>query len=345
MIRIITLAALLAMAVPAVAQVADPRIVDSPRLKSEVAVSSELVRIGDLVENAGAVGDIAIFRAPDLGETGTVPVARVVEAMRAHHVIGLDIGDISEVTVKRSSRTISAKDIEARVARALASQRGAPDRKDLAVTFDNEVRALQVESTATTELQISRLSYEPRSGRFDVSLDLPGSAIVRRTPLRVTGTAVETAEAAVLVRSLERGEIMRAADLVIEPRPKSEVGDDVVTTSAPAVGRSARRALRAGQVIHQADLMRPELVQRNDIVTIVYEMPGMMLTVRGKAIDSGAEGDIINVTNVQSKRNIQATVTGPGRVSVVTIAPTPAPTATFAASALTDTTGTTTRPE
>ena len=45
--------------------------------------SAEVVRIGDLVENAGAAANIAIFRAPDLGETGSVPVARVIEALRA----------------------------------------------------------------------------------------------------------------------------------------------------------------------------------------------------------------------------------------------------------------------
>ena len=46
-----------------------------------------------------------------------------------------------------------------------------------------------------------------------------------------------------------------------------------------------------------------------------------MLTMRGKALEAGAEGDIINVLNVQSKRTVQATVTGPGRVTVAAAAP------------------------
>ncbi len=36
--------------------------------------------------------------------------------------------------------------------------------------------------------------------------------------------------------------------------------------------------------------------------------------MRGKAIEAGAEGDIINVINLQSKRTVQGIVTGPGRV-------------------------------
>ena len=47
----------------------------------------EIVRIGDLVENAGAAADVPMFRAPDLGQTGAVPVARVADARAAlrHH--------------------------------------------------------------------------------------------------------------------------------------------------------------------------------------------------------------------------------------------------------------------
>jgi flagella basal body P-ring formation protein FlgA len=83
-----------------------------------------------------------------------------------------------------------------------------------------------------------------------------------------------------------------------------------------AIGQAARQPLRTGQMLRQVDLMKPELVQRNDTVVISYEAPGIILTIRGKAIDAGGEGDTINVLNLQSKRTIQGVVSGPGRVTV-----------------------------
>ena len=62
--------------------------------------------------------------------------------------------------------------------------------------------------------------------------------------------------------------------------------------------------------------MKPDLVQRNETVTLVYEVPGVVLTIRGKAVDGGAEGDVINVLNEQSKRIVQGMIVGPGRVAV-----------------------------
>ena len=79
---------------------------ERPVLKAEATVTGDIVRIGDLVEHAGIVAKVPIFRAPDLGSTGTVPADAVIEAVRNHALIGLDTGGVSEVVVTRASRTI-----------------------------------------------------------------------------------------------------------------------------------------------------------------------------------------------------------------------------------------------
>jgi flagella basal body P-ring formation protein FlgA len=75
--------------------------------------------------------------------------------------------------------------------------------------------------------------------------------------------------------------------------------------------------VRPGQPLRRTDLMKPQVVHRDDNITLVYEVPGIMLTTRGKALEGGAEGDVINVLNVQSKRTIQGTVIGPNRVNIL----------------------------
>jgi flagella basal body P-ring formation protein FlgA len=74
--------------------------------------------------------------------------------------------------------------------------------------------------------------------------------------------------------------------------------------------------MQGGRPLRAADLMKPDLVLRNEAVTLVYEAPGMVLTIRGRANDGGAEGDVISVLNEQSKRVVQGVIIGPGRVAV-----------------------------
>jgi flagella basal body P-ring formation protein FlgA len=291
-----------------------------PRLKELVSVSSEIVRIGDLVDNAGAAASTPVFRAPDLGQTGAVPVARIAEALRPHDLEGLDTGGLSEVIVTRLSRAITSKDIAQRIARAVAGQFGLGDAQNLSVILDRDIRVMHVESTATAELAVSRMRVEPRTGRFDIAFELPGSAVARYASLRFSGTVTETVEAATLTRALRLGEIVKASDVAVERRPKAEVAGDGIEAEQ-AIGQATRRALRSGQALRAADLMKPQVVQRNEAVTIQYQVPGIMLTVRGKAMEAGAVGDVVGVLNIQSNRTVQATVAGPGRVFITATMP------------------------
>lgn len=293
-----------------------------PLLKSEAIVTGDIVRIGDLVENAGIIANVPIFRAPDLGSTGTVPADAVIEAVRGHALIGLDTGGVNEVVVTRASRTIAAKDIEDCVADALSRQFALGARKDIAVNFERELRAIQVEPSAKGEPRVAHLNFDARSGRFDATLDIP-TGPGNRGMLRLSGRAAATADVVTVVRPIERGTLLRDSDVLIERRPRGEIGRDVVSDREQAVGLAARTALQPGRPLRVAELMKPELVQRNETVTLVYEVPGIVLTVRGKAIEGGAEGDVISVLNEQSKRTVQGVVVGPGRVVVSTGSPKP----------------------
>ena len=280
------------------------------------------MRIGDLVENAGIVAKVPIFRAPDLG-VDRHGVGRSAWSRRCapHALVGLDTGDVSEVVVTRASRTIPAKDIEDdRRAGAVGAIRARP-RKDIAVNFDRELRAIQVEPTAKGEPRVAYLNYDSRSGRFDVTLDMPTGATARGT-LRLTGRAAATAEVVTLLAAdrARRGDQGAPTWWSSGARaPRSAATSSTIADQA--VGLAARSAMQPGRPLRIADLMKPELVQRNETVTLVYQVPGITLTVRGKAAEGGAEGDVISVLNEQSKRTVQGVVVGPGRVVISTGSP------------------------
>ncbi|HXD44781.1 MAG TPA: flagellar basal body P-ring formation chaperone FlgA [Pseudolabrys sp.] len=310
------IAALIALGASAAAETTPPH----PVLKAEATVTGDLVRVGDLVENAGIIAGEPIFRAPDLGMTGTVPAAAVAEAVRAHALIGLDTAGLSEVKVTRAARMIPAKAVEEELARALSEQYQLGPAKDITINFDRALRAMYVSPAAIGEPRVSRLYYDARGGRFDADIDLPTGTSSHGT-LRLGGRAQATAEVVVLAHAIDRGTVLRDADIEIERRPRAEVGRESITDRDRVVGLAARDSLQAGRIVRTTDLMRPEIVQRNEMVTLVYEMPGIMLTVRGKATEGGAQGDVISIVNEQTKRVLQGVVVAPGRVAVSTGTP------------------------
>ena len=292
----------------------------NPVLRASITVNSEVVRIGDVVENAGTASQIAIFRSPDLGTTGSLPTTQLISVLRDHQVIGVDTGNISTVSVTRSSRSLASKDIELQVARALERRNGLGDAANLSITFDRDLRELQLDASNSGDMRASAVRFDARNGRFDVTFDIANDVNATPIKLRFTGVAVETVEAAVLTRGLERNDVIKASDVTVERRPKAEVGNDAATRDR-AVGMQARKSLKAGQSLRSADLGKPDRVTRDQSVTLVYETPSLYLTGRGKALESGTEGDTVNVLNLQSKRTVQGTVIGPGQVSISIAAP------------------------
>jgi flagella basal body P-ring formation protein FlgA len=309
-------ALLAATAVAAVAQTRDD-VIAVPVLRASVTVSGDLVRIGDVIDNAGTAAQIAIYRAPDLGTTGSLQVAQLLAALRAHQVIGVDTQNLKEISITRLARTLEGKDIELQVARALERKNGLGDAANLSLTFDRDVQNLRLDASNTGAMQPAAVRYEPRNTRFDVTFEIANDGVAAPTKLRFTGTAVETVEAAVLARGVERGEVIKSSDVVTERRPKSEVGGDVAPRDR-AVGMQARKQLRAGLALKIADLAKPDLVQRDQSVTLIYEATGLYLTIRGKALEGGTEGDVISVMNLQSKRTVSGVVSGRGQVSIST---------------------------
>jgi flagella basal body P-ring formation protein FlgA len=317
MIRTVAAAVAVLVALSAASNAADaPR----PVLKSDALVNGSIVRVGDLVENAGIIANVAIFRAPDLGLTGVVPADAVVEAVRTHGLVGLDTNGISEVVVTRASREIPVADVAAVVARALSTRFNLGDAREITVNFERDPRAIQVEPNAKGEPRVARIAFDPRSGRFDAALEIPTGAAGFGT-LRLNGKAAVTADVVTVAHAVDRGALIKDTDIVVERKPRAEVGREILTRRDQVIGMAARGNLKPGQPLRAAELMKPELVQRNETVTLVYEVPGITLTVRGKAAEGGAEGDVISVLNEQSKRTVQGVVVGPGRVVTSTGSP------------------------
>jgi flagella basal body P-ring formation protein FlgA len=313
LLALAALAAAATLAAPAAGQPAEAGAPPRPVLKASATVDSDLVRIGDLVENAGAVADVPIFRAPDLGDTGSVPASRVLDAIRSHNLIGIGTNGITAISVTRAARAITRADIEALIVAAAGRERGIEDTKDLRVQFDREVDTVYVEPSVQRGLRVVR-HYFDRHGHFDVTLDAPESEALR--PLRLSGTVFESREVPIIVRAVAMGELVKPTDVVLERRPKAALPADVAANPDQVVGMTARRALRAGETVRTGDLARPALVLRDHVVTLVYQMPGILLSIRAKALDNGAEGDVINVLNTQSNRTLQATVIGLGKVAI-----------------------------
>jgi flagella basal body P-ring formation protein FlgA len=217
--------------------------------------------------------------------------------------------------VTRAARRIGSGEIEAALKRALELQHGL-EARTLSISFDSPPAGLVLAPDASAALTVEDLAFDRRNHRVSASVRPAEGAAERRPALRVSGTVVETAEVAVVSRALARGDTLQASDFILERRLKQALPSDAQPIQTSLAGQVARRPLPAGSIIRAGDFGKPEVVARGEVVTAVYEIPGLILTLRVRANEAGAQGDTIAVLNTQSKKTLQATVSGPGKVTV-----------------------------
>lgn len=303
MIRILgALAFLPVLAGPALAQ---------PTLRAEALVSGELVTVGDLIDGAHGLEGVALFRAPDPGQTGPLPAAAAIAAARRAGVSDVSANGVREVFVTRASREITTSQMAGLITARAATEFGC-DVDAVETTLDPAIATVHLDTELTGALEVSRFVADPKTGRFDATLSVVGTS--RAAPVRVTGTAVETAEVATLSRALSRGDIVSAADVKSERRPKAQAQDALRPTEV--AGLAAKRALREDQPLRSGDLMRPQHVERGAFITLIYATSGVSLSLKAKALAAGSAGDLVAVQNIQSKRVVNGVVTGPSEVTV-----------------------------
>lgn len=289
---------------------------DRPTLRGDVVAQRDALTLGDLIEGVPpALADTALFRSPALGQAGTVQTRRIVEAAEALGLRSVETGGRLQIAVSRAARQVGAGEIEAALKRALQEKHGL-EPLTTGITFDGVPPSLVLAPDLKGDVGAADLVFDPRNRRLSATIWVGPSARERRASVRVTGSAVEMVEVAVLTRSMERGDPVKATDVAIERRPRETVTADAVMDGTPLSGRVAKRALTSGSLVRAGDLARPELVARGEIVTAVYESPGMVLSMRARASEAGALGDVIAVVNPGSKKVLQANVVGPGKVSV-----------------------------
>ncbi|MCJ2137169.1 flagellar basal body P-ring formation chaperone FlgA [Methylobacterium sp. J-026] len=305
-LAVLTVAMLGALAIPAIARA------EGLRLRGDVTARGDVLTLADLIEGAPtALAARPLFRSPALGATGTIQSRRILEAVEALGLTGIETGGRLQIAVQRAARRIGPPEIEAALKHGLETGYGL-DPRNLSVRFDGDGPTLLAPVDLQGQAAAVDLTYDPRSRRVAGLVSLGE----RQASLRVSGVVLEMREVAVLTRALDRGETVKAGDLVTDRRPREAVAADALASAGAVAGEVAQHALAAGTVLRTGDTAPPELVTRGESVTIVYETPSISLAMRGLANQGGRLGAVVNVVNTASQKVLQATVIGPGRVSV-----------------------------
>jgi flagella basal body P-ring formation protein FlgA len=284
-------------------------------LKPASSISRDTIVLGDLFADlpAGVSADKPVGKAPPPTRKLDFNALQLQDIAIANQLDWSAPDRFVHVDIERAGHAIGREQIMAALRPALV-EHGMPG--DAVVTLDNELMRLVTPAEKPTSVAIEDLTYDTVLGRFQGLVSTPaGSPDAMR--VRISGRTVQTILLPVPARAIGSGEVIRVTDLQLMRVRIDRAGNMVVSDPDRLIGRTARRMLAAQEPIQVAAVAPTILVPKNSIALARIQSGRILITMEGKALDDGAQGDSIRLMNPRSNKIVQGIVTGPGEVTLM----------------------------
>lgn len=121
-----------------------------------------------------------------------------------------------------------------------------------------------------------------------------------------------TADTVLAARTIRAQSLITAQDLVVKNIDVS----GAISDPRQVAGQEARVAIYAGRPIRPGDFGPPALVERNQIILLIYDGVGISITAEGRSLSRAGSGEYVRVMNMSSRITVSGQVLPDGRVLV-----------------------------
>ncbi|MHA6287047.1 flagellar basal body P-ring formation chaperone FlgA [Maricaulis sp. CAU 1757] len=277
-------------------------------LRENPVVEGAQITLGDLFDISGDSADVVIARAPAPGSRTALDVGYVRRVAAEHDLDWANAAGVRRIAIARASRSVPTDMLTDLLEGELFAREAAVHEVQLA----NSALNLHAPVDSVGGPHIVSLNFDRRSGMLAAEVAPYEGA----EPVRVTGRAYATVDVPVLSRAVAAGQRIRAEDITWMAQRSDRLRPDAVLDPNAIIGLETRRGLRANEPLRGYDLQQPLMVSRGELVTLTFEAPGIQLSVRARALEDAADGELARFVNLQSNRTVEALVDGPGRARV-----------------------------
>lgn len=281
-------------------------------LRPAITVESDVVRLGDLFADVGKNRDHIVAAAPPPGEQAVFNALRLRTIARRAGLSWRPQSRHQNAVVMRTGRLVSSDEIKKLVQDALVKG-GMPSEHRIVLAKSD--LTLHIAADDKRSVRVAQTRFNPQGNQFSAIVEVPadGTSFQR---MQVTGAIYEVVEVPVLARNIQRGEVIRTRDLDFVKLRRKAIGRNTIIDSRQIVGKTPRRYLQIGKPIRAADVQMPVLVAKGKLVTLTLNNRSMQITAQGKALEDGAMGEVVRVTNTRSRKTVQGVVVAPNRVAI-----------------------------
>lgn len=276
---------------------------------SQVTITGENITLGDVFTDITKSADFVLAPAPRPGVTLTWD-ARTINRVADAFDLSWNASAGETIQIRRIATIVTSDMIKNAIKQSLA-QKGAGS--DVELEFLNAASSeIILPHDIEPSIKVVSSSYNASRQTFSASLRTADDKVTD-----FTGITHAMVEIPVLKTGARRGETIGQNDIAMMPVRADFVTDAMIVSKSEVIGMTPRKIIRGNAPIARNDLDKPIMVERGELVTMNLSNGGIKITALAKALEAGTKGDVIRLMNIDSKRTIEAQITGTRTATVL----------------------------
>tara|TARA_B100001750_G_C15511590_1_gene604072 strand:+ start:2056 stop:3012 length:957 start_codon:yes stop_codon:yes gene_type:complete len=267
----------------------------------DVTITGENITLGDVFDGVTKNRDFVLAPAPRPDTVLTWDAATLNRVARAFDLPWRATAT-DQIHIRRLASLVSEDMLKKAIAAHLRDQ-GLTGAYDL--DFVGAKPEIILPHDIEPSVEIQSASFNASRKTFSATVRTPDNKVKQ-----FTGVANPLVTIPVLKTPLARGDVITKNMVGTTSIREDYVTDDMIVQAEDLIGMTPRRVVRANAAITLSDLDKPMMVKRGDLVTMELKNGPIAITAIAKAMENGTKGDIIRLMNVDSKRSLEAQVTG-----------------------------------
>lgn len=304
-------ALVLALSVMSVFLVAGAKRVFAAELRTDGTVAGDYIRLGDIFDGTKN-GEYVLGPAPAPGKEMILNAKTLYKIASALDVDWKPGSAQEQIILRREASILPQTEITAALEKKIKNS-GVEDK--FSIDYMNPPSDFVLPAGTEKTLAVTAFQFDPNSDHFEAVIVAPSA----EKPLKrasVTGRIERLLPVPVLRSSLKNGDIIGVRDIDWIDVPQNKIPAGTAMSEKDLIDMTPKRVASAGKPMLLLDLMPPKMVDRGDAITLVFESGAMVLTVKGKALQDGALGDMVRVANTDSNKSLQGVVTAHREVTI-----------------------------
>lgn len=281
-------------------------------LKHNSVVDRHDLRLSDVFYDLPEGKDKVIGSAPGPGDDLTLKARTLLRLALSTNLDWRPGSSGDYVTIRRAATIVGSDDIQD-VLKTSLRDHGMTGHYN--VLLPQGPNRIVLPSDMPGRVVVKDMRVDPVQQIFEATLVAPSIDNPIQS-LQVRGHVERLTAVPVLKETLKNGDVIGKNDIDFMYLQDHMVRGDLALKADHLIGMTPRRIVTAGQPVEMNELETRKVVERGEMVTMIFQRGALQLTAQGKALQNGAKGDIVRVVNMGSNKTLQAHVSGEREVTV-----------------------------